>query len=87
MATQLIDALAGEWKPEQYHDTFTEELRSRIEAKDAGKEIVEAEPEKPEGAQIVDLMAALEASVQAAKGGGRRKPRSRTPRKRPARAS
>ena len=87
MATQLVDALAGDWKPEQYHDTFTEELRSRIEAKDAGKEIVEPEPEKPEGAEIVDLMAALEASVEAAKGGGRRKSRRRTPRKRAAKAS
>ena len=87
MATQLIDALTGDWKPEQYHDTFTEELRSRIEAKDAGKEIVEPEPEKPEGAEIVDLMAALEASVQAAKGGGRRKSGRRTPRKRAAKAS
>ena len=84
MATQLIDALAGDWKPEQYHDTFTEELRARIEAKDAGKEIVEAEPEKPEGAEIVDLMAALEASVDAAKGGRRRKSRRGTTRKRSA---
>ena len=41
MATSLIDALAGDWQPEQYHDTFTEELRRRIKAKDAGKEIVE----------------------------------------------
>jgi DNA end-binding protein Ku len=74
MATQLIDALTGDWKPEQYHDTFTEELRSRIEAKDAGKE-------------IVDLMAALEASVKAAKVGGRRKSPRWTPRKRAAKAS
>ena len=43
---------------------------ARIEAKDKGKEIVEAEPEKPEGAEILDLMAALEASVDAAKGRG-----------------
>ena len=34
MAGQLIDGLAAEWKPEQYHDTYTEELRKRIKAKD-----------------------------------------------------
>ena len=33
MATQLIDGLAADWKPEQYHDTYTEELRKRIKAK------------------------------------------------------
>ena len=76
MATQLIDALAGDWKPEQYHDTYVEELRERIAAREAGEELVaEAEPE-PEGAKVLDLMAALEASVQAAKsGGGRRSSR------------
>ncbi len=73
MATQLLDALAAEWKPEQYHDTYTDELKRRIEAKDAGEEVVEPEqPEQPTG-KVVDLMAALEASVEAAKGGRRKK--------------
>jgi DNA end-binding protein Ku len=31
LATQIVDSLAGEWKPEQYHDTYAEELRARIE--------------------------------------------------------
>ena len=39
MATQLVDSLAGEWDPRQYHDTYTEELRQRIKDKQAGKEL------------------------------------------------
>src|SRR5690606_8297755 len=71
LATQIIDALATDWKPERYHDTFTEELRSRIEARDRGDEVVEeaeAEPSDDEG-KVIDLMAALEASVAEAKSG------------------
>lgn len=67
MATQLIEGLAAPWKPSRYHDTYTDELRERIERKDAGEETVEetAEP----AARVVDLMAALSASVDAAKKG------------------
>ena len=68
MAVQLLDAMTGEWDPKRYEDTYTEELRQRIKAKDKGKKIVE-EPERPEPTgKVVDLMAALEASVDAAKG-------------------
>jgi DNA end-binding protein Ku len=71
MATQLINGLSSEWDPTKYHDTYTESLRKRISAKNSGKEIVET-AEKPEG-RVLDLMAALEASVDAAK--KRREPR------------
>ena len=43
LAVQIVDSLAGDWKPEQYHDTYAEELRKRIKAKDKGKEVVEDE--------------------------------------------
>jgi DNA end-binding protein Ku len=79
MATQLIDGLASEWKPAAYHDTFATELRKRIKAKDAGKlKTVEPEPDEP--GKVLDLMAALEASVKSAK--GRRASASKTPAKR-----
>ena len=35
LATQIIDALAAEWDPKRYHDTYTEELRERIERQGA----------------------------------------------------
>jgi DNA end-binding protein Ku len=65
MAKQLIEGLSGEWDPARYHDTYTEALRKRIAAKNAGKEVVET-AEKPAG-RVLDLMAALEASVEASK--------------------
>ncbi len=73
MATQLLDAMAADWKPQRYHDTYTEELKSRIEARDQGKEIVEPEPAAPSDGKVVDLMAALEESVAKARRGGRRR--------------
>jgi DNA end-binding protein Ku len=85
MATSLIDALASDWDPKQYHDTYTEELRARIKAKDEGKEIVEPEEAEPTGGKVLDLMEALQASVDATKGGGKRTSagaRKRTGRKR-----
>jgi DNA end-binding protein Ku len=72
MASQLLDAMATDWKPSRYHDTYTEELRSRIEARDKGKEIVDEAPAEPSSGKVVDLMAALEESVAKAKRGGRR---------------
>ena len=68
LATQIVESLAGEWKPEQYHDTYAEELRARIARKDKGKDIVEESPVEEEGAKVLDLMEALEQSVSAAKG-------------------
>jgi DNA end-binding protein Ku len=69
MARQLIDALSTEFEPSKYHDTFREQLRSLIEAKAQGQEIV-AEPEVEEPTKVVDLMAALEASLERAGVGG-----------------
>jgi DNA end-binding protein Ku len=64
MAAQLIDGLSAAWKPEAYHDTYAEELRARIKAKDAGKDVVrEASASEPNG-KVLDLMAALEASLE-----------------------
>jgi DNA end-binding protein Ku len=62
VAHQLIEALAGEWDPEKYHDSFQENLKKMIETKLEGGEI--AEVEKPKKlAPVVDLMAALKQSL------------------------
>jgi DNA end-binding protein Ku len=63
MANMLVDSLASDWDPARYHDTFTDELRKRIKAKDSGKKIAEPETSAPK-AEVLDLMAALERSVQ-----------------------
>ncbi len=62
MAKQLVDTLAGSFDPEKYHDEYREEVLSLIERKAAGEDIVApAAPEEP--AKVLDLMAALEASL------------------------
>ncbi len=65
MAEQLVGAMTGEFDPSQYHDEYREALRGVIEAKVEGRE-PEAVPVEATG-NLVDLMAALEASVAAAK--------------------
>jgi DNA end-binding protein Ku len=71
LAAQLIEQYKGEFRPEEYRDTYRDALCEIIEAKRKGEEIrVEAEPE-PEAP--TDLMAALRASVEAA--GRERAPR------------
>jgi DNA end-binding protein Ku len=70
LAEQILDSLTTEWDPKRYHDTYTEELRSIIKRKDKGKDVVHREEPRAE-AKVLDLMAALEASVDAAKSGRR----------------
>ncbi|WP_219504812.1 non-homologous end joining protein Ku [Nonomuraea ceibae] len=78
MAESLINTMEADFDPTEYHDTYREALQQVIEAKVAGKEVVAA-PEEEEAGPAVDLMAALRASVDAAKrertGGGAAKPK------------
>jgi DNA end-binding protein Ku len=71
VAHQLIEALAAEWDPEKYHDTFQENVKKLIETKLEGGKI--AEVEKPKKlAPVVDLMSALKQSL--AEMEGKKKP-------------
>jgi DNA end-binding protein Ku len=67
MARQLVESLSADWEPEKYHDTYRERVLEMIERKAEGKEIVLQPVEEPK--EVPDLMAALEASVKAAKTG------------------
>jgi DNA end-binding protein Ku len=67
MATSLIDSLSGDFEPEQYHDDYRQALESLIEAKVAGRDVVAPTDEPATGGAVVDLMAALRASVEAAR--------------------
>jgi DNA end-binding protein Ku len=67
MAEALIDSLtADRFEPEKFHDDYRERVLELIDAKAQGQTIVAA-PAPEVGARVVDLMAALEASVKAAK--------------------
>ena len=80
MALQLLDSLASDWNPKQYKDTYVEELRDRIEAKEAGEEIVADEIEERR-ADVIDLSEALQRSLDEARGTKRRKTTRRKTRK------
>jgi DNA end-binding protein Ku len=67
MAKQLVAALASEFEPEKYHDLYREQLQDLIDRKAAGEEIV-AEPVLEDAGKVLDLMAALEASLARAGG-------------------
>ena len=65
MAAQLIEAMTGEFDPAEYRDEYREALMQVIESKIEGREVVEIETAE-EPTKLVDLMAALQASVSAA---------------------
>jgi len=67
MAGSLIDSLAEPvFEPEKYRDHYREALEQMIEAKVAGEETTKPAAVTAK-ADVVDLMAALQASVDAAK--------------------
>jgi DNA end-binding protein Ku len=66
MAEQLVESLAGEFDHTKYSDTYRHHVLELIEKKAAGETLESVERPAP-AAQVVDLMAALEASVKAAK--------------------
>jgi DNA end-binding protein Ku len=84
MAQQLIESLTSEFEPTKYQDTYRERVLEMIEAKAEGQEIAVQPAEEP--APVPDLMAALEASLAAAKGksgdgngAGKKKPARKKP--------
>ena len=82
LARQIVDSLSTDWDPKRYHDTYTEELHDLLDRKAKGKEIVsEPDADEDEGAKVLDLMAALQASVDSAKRGkgGTRKRSAKRP--------
>jgi DNA end-binding protein Ku len=67
MAKMLIENLTDAFDPERYHDEYREAIIKLAQAKADGQEITVAEAEPP---KVMDLMAALKASVEASKRGG-----------------
>ena len=61
VAKKLVESLTVEWSPEEYHNTYRDRVAELIDRKREGRAIV-VEAEKPRS-NVIDLMAALEASV------------------------
>ena len=73
MASQLVESLTEPFEPERYEDTYRHQVLDLIDRKAAGEEIV-ATPTPVAEDKVVDLMAALEASVRDAKAARGRHP-------------
>ncbi len=73
MAESLVASLSADFEPHKYHDEYREQVMALIQMKADGEEweAPEAAPEKP---NVIDIMAALEASVAAAKASRARHP-------------
>jgi DNA end-binding protein Ku len=68
MADSLVESMAGDFDPGDYSDDYRGALQEVIEAKAAGREVVEAPAATgTDGGAVIDLMAALRASVEQAK--------------------
>jgi DNA end-binding protein Ku len=59
-----VDSLSAEWRPEEFKDEYREALQTLLRDKVAGKKLEAPVEEKP--GEVVDFVAALQASVEAA---------------------
>jgi DNA end-binding protein Ku len=73
MAEALVDSLTAPFEPSKYRDEYREQVLALIDRKAGGEEF-ELPTVEREAPKVVDLMAALEASVQAAKDARKRHP-------------
>ena len=84
IARQLVEGLAGPFRPEDYVNDHREAVRAMLERKLKGEEIVSA-PAQTSEAPVADLMEALRASLAAVKGGAGDEPKKPARRSRSAR--
>ena len=75
MAERLVDDMTEKWKPEQYKDTYHDDLMARIEDKVKSGETHLITPEAKEereprrSAEVIDLVSLLRRSLEKGKGG------------------
>ncbi len=71
MARMLVDSMAGDFEPEGHVDDFKEALEALVQSKIEGGDVTEApeSEEEAESGEVVDLLAALQRSVDRAKKG------------------
>jgi DNA end-binding protein Ku len=67
MAESYIETLSEDFDPSAYTDNYRAALEELVRAKAGGRQIVEPEEAPDTGGTVVDLMAALRASVDAAR--------------------
>jgi DNA end-binding protein Ku len=92
LAKRLVADMTEKWKPEQYHDTYREDLEAQIErrVKAGNTEVVTEAPKERAaqgGAQVIDLMAALKQSLESKPAQRKDKADARSPAKTSARTA
>ena len=95
MAGQVVESMAGDFNPEQYTDTYQEQLQALVESKLAGGQAfatAEAPARIDDTDDVSDLLAKLEASVRRRReqsaGAAQAQPAKKAPaRKAPAKAA
>jgi DNA end-binding protein Ku len=68
MAMALVEGMAEEWKPEQYHDTYREDVLALVEKKVKAKEtktitMPGTDKPRPAASNVVDLVSLLQQSL------------------------
>jgi DNA end-binding protein Ku len=67
MAHLLVETLAGDFDADEYEDDYSTAVHALVEAKIEGGEVTAAPETTPTAGEVVDLLAALQKSVAAAK--------------------
>ncbi|WP_040496586.1 non-homologous end joining protein Ku [Ilumatobacter nonamiensis] len=84
MAESLVESLSADFEPEKYHDEYREQVMALIEMRADGEEITTPKVAEDDAPKVIDIMAALEASVAAAKASRENHPAQRATKKKAA---
>lgn len=88
MAEQLVEDMAGDWKPDEFKDVFKDRIMDLVKQRaKAGKTetVIEPQEEEAKGADIIDLTELLQRSLRGGKGGAAKKaPAKKAARTKPA---
>ena len=84
MARMLVETLAGDYDPDEFEDDYQEALEALVRAKLEGGEVKQVEKKESTGGEVVDLLAALQKSVDAAKTARGEAPAEKAETKKPA---
>jgi len=69
MATMLVDTLAGDFDPAEFEDDYADAVTTLVKTKIEGGDIKRTPTSTKSSGEVVDLLAALQRSVDAAKSG------------------
>jgi DNA end-binding protein Ku len=67
MANMLVESLAGDYLPDEYEDDYKQAVDALVKAKLEGGEVKEVPAPQDTGGEVVDLLAALQQSVERAR--------------------